>query len=131
MRWLVDLAYTLGAVITLPIWASRLAGRGLDGLDWRGRLGSTPRLAPGPRRVLIHAVSVGEVNAVRLLVEELASRPDPPEIVIAATTDTGHDRAVEFRWTVGFRWTAGFGCTAGCGWTVTEACRSRLPRRST
>ncbi|MFW5653283.1 MAG: 3-deoxy-D-manno-octulosonic acid transferase [Planctomycetota bacterium] len=41
-------------------------------------------------RVLFHAVSVGEVNAIRQLVDEMAR---DHEIVIATTTDTGFTRA--------------------------------------
>lgn len=46
-------------------------------------------------RVLVHAVSVGEVNAARWLVHELAQLPERPEIIIATTTDTGFARACE------------------------------------
>jgi len=63
--------------------------------DWGARMGHVqPTLAPlgDRRRVLVHAVSVGEVNAVRALVPELSKSC---EVVVSATTDTGFARAVQ------------------------------------
>lgn len=58
--------------------------------DWPSRLGRcTVRAASGRPTLLIHGVSVGEVNAVRQLVAMLRQTPDPPRIVISSTTDTG------------------------------------------
>jgi 3-deoxy-D-manno-octulosonic-acid transferase len=63
-------------------------------VDWRARFGFGAALAKSARpRVLIHAVSVGEVNAIRGLVDRLASDRAAPEIVVSATTDTGFARA--------------------------------------
>lgn len=42
-------------------------------------------------RILVHAVSMGEVNAARLLVERLCQHC---EVVLSATTDTGFARAL-------------------------------------
>ena len=42
-------------------------------------------------RILVHAVSMGEVNAARLLVERLCQHCD---VVLSATTDTGFARAL-------------------------------------
>ena len=94
MRWLADLIYLLLAILTCPIWLVRMIRTGKIRTDWVGRFGFAP--APGPKerqRLLLHAVSVGEINAIRLLVDELAGRPDPPQIIIATTTDTGFTRA--------------------------------------
>ncbi len=63
--------------------------------DWAARMGDVrPPLRPrGERpRVLVHAVSVGEVNAVRALVAALSGTC---EVVVSATTDTGLARAVQ------------------------------------
>jgi len=63
--------------------------------DWSARMGDVrpPLRARGTRpRVLVHAVSVGEVNAVRALVAELSG---DFEVVVSATTDTGFARAVQ------------------------------------
>ena len=60
---------------------------------WSERLGFALPAAPeetGRKRVLLHAVSVGEVNALRTLVPLLADRAD---VFVCATTDTGLARA--------------------------------------
>ena len=94
MRWLVDGVYLLVAVLTAPLWLVRMVRTGKIRTDWPGRFGRTaaPPAGAGPR-VLLHAVSVGEVNAVRRLVAELASGPEPCQVVVATTTDTGFARA--------------------------------------
>ena len=56
-----------------------------------GRIGFGDSLPEGTKRVLIHAVSVGEVNAIRDLVESLTK--DGYQLVISVTTDTGLARA--------------------------------------
>ena len=96
MRWLYDLAYVSAAIVSSPIWLFRLLRTGKLRTDWPARFGRGPVLAPTDApRILIHAVSVGEVNAIRQLVERLASLPSRPEIVIATTTNTGTARAME------------------------------------
>lgn len=83
----LDLLYIPVALVTAPAWA----GKKRHG--WRERFGHTPPLPPPARkRVLLHAVSVGEVNALRTLVPLLSERA---EVVISTTTDTGLARARE------------------------------------
>lgn len=89
-----DLCYFVGAVLASPLWLARMIATGKIRTDWRARFGLgdvLPRSAAP--RILIHAVSVGEVNAIRGLVERLASDRLAPEIVVSATTDTGFARA--------------------------------------
>ena len=64
--------------------------------DWRTRNGdvSVPPKGNLPR-VLIHGVSVGEVNAAAPLVEALASGENPVDVVVSASTTTGFRRASE------------------------------------
>ena len=96
MRWLVDVLYLCAVILTLPIWLYRLVRTGKIRTDWPARLGRAKVLNPKDHpRILLHAVSVGEVNAIRLLVDQLSQSPLAPEIVIAATTDTGIARACE------------------------------------
>jgi 3-deoxy-D-manno-octulosonic-acid transferase len=85
---LLDLFYGVGAVVLAPWWIRKTRG------DWRARLGHTPRLPEkaGRSRILLHAVSVGEVNALRHLVPLLAERA---EVVVSVGTDTGIARARE------------------------------------
>jgi 3-deoxy-D-manno-octulosonic-acid transferase len=96
MRLALDLVYFAVASVTSPVWLVRMIRTGKIRTDWRGRLGRTPVLPAKTRpRLLIHAVSVGEVNAVRMLVETLVASTKSIEIVIATTTDTGFARASE------------------------------------
>ena len=103
IRRLLDIPL-LGIVLLLsPIWLWRMFRRGKLRTDWAGRLGSgavLPRRRGGSgdgsgdapaARVLLHAVSVGEVNAVRDLVRELQDAGAEP--IISVMTDTGFARA--------------------------------------
>src|SRR5215510_11007218 len=86
----LDLLYIPLALFTAPAWALKKR-RG-----WGERFGKTPPLPPvrdaAIGRVLLHAVSVGEVNALRNLVPLLAAEA---EVVVSTTTDTGLARARE------------------------------------
>lgn len=85
----LDLLYLPAALITAPWWARKARG------GWRERFGHTATIerTAGHRRLLIHAVSVGEVNTLRGLVPMLRDRGI--EVVVAATTDTGLARATD------------------------------------
>jgi 3-deoxy-D-manno-octulosonic-acid transferase len=94
MAWLIDLVYLIFAVITSPVWLVRMIRTGKIRTDWAGRFGRTEPLPPSERpRILVNAVSVGEVNAARELIDRLAAPPLEAEIVVAPTTNTGWARA--------------------------------------
>src|SRR5262245_44019101 len=98
MRWFIDAIYLLAAALTLPVWMVRMVRTGKIRTDWPARFGRVPdRLELHRRshvpRILLHAVSVGEVNAIRLLVERLEAHRPKPQIVVSTTTDTGFARA--------------------------------------
>ena len=90
-----DIAYAVGAAALSPVWGSYLLKTGKWRTDWPGRFGraEVPAKEWGTRRLLIHAVSVGEVNATRTLVDQLAEADGSLELVIATTTNTGFARA--------------------------------------
>jgi 3-deoxy-D-manno-octulosonic-acid transferase len=116
MRFVVDFVYLTAALAISPLVALRSWRTGKYRRDWDQRRGFVPDLAvegsPNDRRVWFHAVSVGEVNAVKGLVELWRSRHPGWEVVISSTTDTGIDRArtlfpddVVIRWPLDFsRW---------------------------
>ena len=108
MRALTDAAYFVAAIFTSPLWLSWLFRTGQQRTDWRARFGFgelLPLVRPETTdhaqsssktnikrgRILVHAVSMGEVNAARLLVERLCQHC---EVVLSATTDTGFARAL-------------------------------------
>ena len=94
MGVLIDLVYLLVALISSPIWLVRMIRTGKIRTDWPGRFGrARPMPAPERPRVLLHGVSVGEVNAIRKLVDVLTEPPIGAQIVVSATTNTGSDRA--------------------------------------
>ncbi|HSW47245.1 MAG TPA: 3-deoxy-D-manno-octulosonic acid transferase [Phycisphaerae bacterium] len=95
MRWLVDIVYYVLAVILMPVILWRALTTGKYRRDWGQRTGRMPDLPPHPKRVWIHAVSLGEVNAVRGLISAWRTHNPEVEIVLSATTDTGIDRARE------------------------------------
>ncbi|MHC4443761.1 MAG: 3-deoxy-D-manno-octulosonic acid transferase [Planctomycetota bacterium] len=93
MRWLVDFCYLLAAVLLVPLVIWRAVTTGKYRRGWAQRLGYVPVLPGGRRRVWIHAVSVGEINAVSGLIKAWLERARNTELVISTTTDTGLARA--------------------------------------
>ncbi len=82
-----DAAYAAVAVLTAPWWARK------ERSGWPERFGEGAALPPkrqGRPRILIHAVSVGEVSLIRPLVDALSREA---EVVVSASTDTGIVRA--------------------------------------
>ena len=91
-----DLAYAVGVTLTSPIWGLSLLRTGKWRTDWKGRYGhATPLAEQTGQTLLFNAVSVGEVSLLRGLIEELSQRDPTLHIVIAATTNTGFQRATE------------------------------------
>ncbi|MEM7629886.1 MAG: glycosyltransferase N-terminal domain-containing protein [Planctomycetota bacterium] len=87
MPTLLDIGYVVLAGLAAPWWLRKRRG------GWGARFGRVGELPACDRpRVLLHAVSVGEVASLRPLVPLLAERA---EVVICATTDTGVARARE------------------------------------
>lgn len=100
MPRLLDLLILVAAIVSAPVWVVQMWRKGKLKTDWAARVGwRLPTLgAPsdgGRPRILIHAVSVGEVNAIRLLVDQLAGSALSPQLIISVTTDTGIARARE------------------------------------
>ena len=91
-----DLAYAVGVTVTSPVWGLSLLRTGKWRTDWKGRYGHAVPLAEhAGKTLLFNAVSVGEVSLLRGLIEELLQRDPSLRIVIAATTNTGYQRATE------------------------------------
>jgi 3-deoxy-D-manno-octulosonic-acid transferase len=91
-----DIAYGIGLALSSPFWLAKGSARRkvLKAISQRmGRVnsGSTHR-AP---TVMIHAVSLGEINATPALVRGLAAARPDLRFVISTTTDTGYFRAHE------------------------------------
>ena len=86
----LDFLYLPLAILSAPFWARKKRG------GWHERFGKIePMLSErwGASKkpvIMLHAVSVGEVNALRALVPLLT---DQATVVISTTTDTGLARA--------------------------------------
>lgn len=112
---LYSLLYTAALALYFPFYWYRVRFRERQGVDLGQRLGRLPesfarRPQDGPV-IWLHAVSVGEVNAMSSLVETLA--PGPDRLFISTTTDTGQEQAQRrfggmaqcFYFPVDFGWT--------------------------
>lgn len=87
----LDLLYIPLAAVTAPLWAP--IGRNKKRTGWSERMGKVAPLFEKKRpRIMLHAVSVGEVNALRALVPLLLPEAD---VLVTTTTDTGLARARE------------------------------------
>ncbi len=82
----LDLAYLAVAGAAMPWWIRKRRH------GWRERFGHAEIPASHERAILLHAVSVGEVNALRALVPRLAQEAP---VVVSVGTDTGIARARE------------------------------------
>ncbi len=89
--------YSLLILLLLPVLLLRLYWRGFKAPfyreRWRERLGDL-QAPPEPGCIWLHAVSVGEVQAVAPLIRQLLETPRHP-LVITTTTPTGAQRVRE------------------------------------
>jgi 3-deoxy-D-manno-octulosonic-acid transferase len=93
MKYLIDAAYLFAAAAVSPFMVYRMIKQNRYRIGWSNRFGSIMRRESAKKCVWIHAVSVGEVNAAKTVVDELAKRLPDYEILITTTTDTGFARA--------------------------------------
>ncbi|UCE99127.1 MAG: 3-deoxy-D-manno-octulosonic acid transferase [Planctomycetota bacterium] len=94
MRFVTDFAYLLAAMVITPMVLYRMVRYGRYRTGWSNRFGKIIRKDPALRKCIwLHAVSVGEVNATKTIVEELENKFGDYEVVITTTTDTGFARA--------------------------------------
>ena len=91
--WLMDLLYIPLALLYLPVLAYQAIALKKNRHGWGQRFGFIQRRLSRQPCIWIHAVSLGEVNATRSLVDEIERRLPDCEIVISATTDTGYAAA--------------------------------------
>src|SRR5215213_8510818 len=103
-----DISYGLGLGLSAPVWLALPRARRKVMKALRERMGRdagttsgngvAPHGAaflPATPAVMIHAVSLGELNAARALVASLAlARPDL-RIILSTTTETGYARGHE------------------------------------
>jgi 3-deoxy-D-manno-octulosonic-acid transferase len=94
MRILVDLVYLLAAIVYSPVIIYRAIRYKRYRTGWAQRFGRITRKDRALKECIwLHAVSVGEVNAARTIIEELEKKFPDFTIVVSTTTDTGFARA--------------------------------------
>jgi 3-deoxy-D-manno-octulosonic-acid transferase len=93
MKYLMDFIYILAAAGYSPVLLYRRLRFSRYRRGWGHRFGKIIRKHPDKKCIWIHAVSVGEVNATRTIVEQLTKKFSEYEILITTTTDTGFARA--------------------------------------
>jgi len=90
----VNAAYTLAAVVGWPYYLFLLATRTKYRRGMAERWGFVPKFPVGlKRRLWVHCISVGEVEAARTFIPALAEAYPDAEIVLSTTTLTGRQRA--------------------------------------
>ncbi|HEY8563681.1 MAG TPA: 3-deoxy-D-manno-octulosonic acid transferase [Pyrinomonadaceae bacterium] len=91
MFTLYSFLFAIGFILMTPVF---LLKREKYAAGFWQRLGFLPEFAPDERRVVwLHCVSVGETNAARPLVDELAKRFPAHRLIVSTTTKTGQDLA--------------------------------------
>jgi 3-deoxy-D-manno-octulosonic-acid transferase len=90
-----DLLYAGLCVVGSPYLLWRRLARGKDREGWRQKLGHSPERPAHPRRIWIHAVSVGEARAAQVLDRSIRQEIPDAEVVFSTTTPTGQAVARE------------------------------------
>ena len=90
-----DIAYAIGLAVSAPVWGIRSASRRKVWRALRERMGRVEPRTDTANAVMIHAVSLGEMNATRALVRSLGQARPHLRFIISVTTDTGYARGVE------------------------------------
>lgn len=93
MKYLLDIVYILALILFCPIAIYRRVKHNRYKRGFSDRLGNIKRKNPDKKCIWIHAVSVGEVNQTKLIIEKLNQQQPDLDIVISTTTDTGFDQA--------------------------------------
>jgi 3-deoxy-D-manno-octulosonic-acid transferase len=123
-RWSLNAAYAAAITLASPAiaWSAWRAGKYREGYAAK-LLGRVPVRTGDRPCVWLHAVSVGEVNLVGVLIAELRQRHPNWEVVVSTTTKTGYDVAQK---KYGAAHTV-FYCPLDFSWAVNEAVRRVRP----
>jgi 3-deoxy-D-manno-octulosonic-acid transferase len=87
-----DIAYGLGVAVAAPYWVAKPSTRRKVLGAFSQRMGDVAHRSLDHPAVMIHAVSVGEINAARALVDSLSRERPDLHVIVSTTTQTGYDR---------------------------------------
>ena len=124
LRWTLNAVYAIALVLAAPAiaWAALRTGKYREGYASK-LLGRVPERNGDRTCLWLHAVSVGEVNLLGVLITELRRRHPNADLVIPSTTKTGYDLA---RRKYGAEHTV-FYAPLDFSWAVEEAMRRVRP----
>ncbi len=123
LGWLLNLCYAAVLLAASPwvAWAAWRHGKHREGFGQK-LLGLAPRREGDAPCVWLHSVSVGEVNLLRVLIDEIERRGWACEVVVSTTTKTGYDLARKK-----YAAHAVFYCPLDFTWAVRRAVRRVRP----
>lgn len=124
LSWLLNAAYACALLIASPwiAWQAWRTGKYRDG--WAAKLRGHVARREGERFcVWLHAVSVGEVNLLGVLIAELRQRHPDWELCVSTTTKSGYELATR---KYGGAHTV-FYCPMDFSWATDEAVRRVRP----
>jgi 3-deoxy-D-manno-octulosonic-acid transferase len=90
-----DIAYGLGLGISSPFWLTRRSTRTKVLRAFSQRMGHVRARDTSRPAIMIHAVSLGEINATRALIERLRAARADIAFIVSVTTETGYARGLE------------------------------------
>lgn len=93
MKFILDFLYLFAVIGYSPKAIYRTIKHKRYRTGWSERFGNITRKNPEKECIWLHAVSVGEVNASKSIIDKLEKRYSDYEIIISTTTDTGFARA--------------------------------------
>ena len=92
---LYDITYGAGIAAAAPIWLLKSNARAKIRRAFADRMGDVPTRVGDCPAIMLHAVSLGEMNATLAMVRELLAQNAPLHVIISTTTQTGYSRGQE------------------------------------
>ncbi|MEM9410881.1 MAG: glycosyltransferase N-terminal domain-containing protein [Planctomycetota bacterium] len=94
MKWLFNIIYLTVLVLLIPWLVWRVTVQKKNRRGWSNKLwGKVPKFNDDNKRIWIHAVSVGEINLLSPLIDELKRQRPEYQVVVSTTTESGFDLA--------------------------------------
>ncbi|MGD1277056.1 MAG: 3-deoxy-D-manno-octulosonic acid transferase [Tepidisphaeraceae bacterium] len=90
-----DIAYGIAVGLASPVWLAKPSMRRKVLRAFSQRMGRVAGRDLSKPAIMIHAVSLGEINATRSLVDTLRAQRPGLHFVVSVTTDTGFERGRE------------------------------------
>jgi 3-deoxy-D-manno-octulosonic-acid transferase len=90
-----DIAYGVGVGITAPLWLAHPGARKKVFRAFSQRMGRGAARDLSKPAIMVHAVSLGEINATRALIEVLRRERPGMDFIVSVTTETGFARGME------------------------------------